>query len=237
MGNQSFFFSPASMETNGVIFAAIMNMRIRHLILMLPLLITACKMPQKKADVTDISFYYIPEVNLGIGVYSNETEQTVILEYHTDNTVLLTMEDDPSNMYMVFVTEENLSSGPSIFDMMQENAEEQVEKAEMTEEEAEAAFAELFAQLEAEGVLEENKDFDLNALLSELNLEGLLDNVNVEELKAKFTNENGEFDLNGLLESVDVQGLAGKLFGGSEDGEGSVDLAGMLEGIFGSEAE
>ena len=97
---------------------------------MLPLLITACKMPQKKADVTDISFYYIPEVNLGIGVYSNETEQTVILEYHTDNTVLLTMEDDPSNMYMVFVTEENLSSGPSIFDMMQENAEEQAEEVE-----------------------------------------------------------------------------------------------------------
>ena len=59
----------------------------------------------------------------------------------------------------------------------------------------------------------------------------------MEELKAKFTNENGEFDLNGLLESVDVQGLAGKLFGGSEDGEGSVDLAGMLEGIFGNEAE
>ena len=174
----------------------------------------------------------------------NETERTVILEYHTDNTVLLTMEDDPSNMYMVFVTEENLSSGPSIFDMMQENAEGQAEEvegqaeaAEMTEEEAEAAFAELFAKLEAEGVLEENKDFDLNALLSELNLEGLLDNVNVEELKAKFTNENGEFDLNGLLESVDVQGLAGKLFGGSEDGEGSVDLSGMLEGLFGSEAK
>ena len=174
----------------------------------------------------------------------NETEQTIILEYHTDNTVLLTMEDDTSNMYMVFVTEENLSSGPSIFDMMQENAEgqaeeveEQAEEVEMTEEEAEAAFAELFAQLEAEGVLEENKDFDLNALLSQLNLEGLLDNVNVEELKAKFTNENGEFDLSGLLESVDVQGLAGKLFGGSEDGEGSVDLSGMLEGLFGSEAK
>ena len=174
----------------------------------------------------------------------NETERTVILEYHTDNTVLLTMEDDSSNMYMVFVTEENLSSGPSIFDMMQESAEgqaeeaeEQAEEVEMTEEEAEAAFAELFAQLEAEGALEENKDLDLNALLSQLNLEGLLDNVNVEELKAKFTNENGEFDRSRLLESVDVQGLAGKLFGGSEDGEGSVDLSGMLEGLFGSEAK
>ena len=167
----------------------------------------------------------------------NETERTVILEYHTDNTVLLTMEEDSSNMYMVFVTEENLTGGPSIFDMMQESAEEQAEEAEMTEEEAEAAFAELLAQLEAEGALEENKDLDLNALLSELNLEGLLDNVNVEELKAKFTNENGEFDLSGLLESIDVQGLAGKLFGDSENGEGSVDLSGMLEGLFGSEAK
>ena len=74
-------FITISKETNGVIFAAIMNMRIRHLILMLSLLITACKMPQKKADVTDISFYYIPEVNLGIGVYSNETEQTVRVSY------------------------------------------------------------------------------------------------------------------------------------------------------------
>lgn len=74
-------FMTISKETSGVIFAAIMNMRIRHLILMLSLLITACKMPQKKADVTDISFYYIPEVNLGIGVYSNETEQTVRVFY------------------------------------------------------------------------------------------------------------------------------------------------------------
>ena len=74
-------FMTISKETSGVIFAAIMNMRIRHLILMLSLLITACKMPQKKEDVTDISFYYIPEVNLGIGVYSNETEQTVRVFY------------------------------------------------------------------------------------------------------------------------------------------------------------
>lgn len=167
----------------------------------------------------------------------NETEQTIILEYHTDNTVLLTMEDDPSNMYMVFVTEENLSSGPSIFDMMQESTEGQEEETEMTDEEAEAALAELFAQLEAEGALEENQDLDLNALLGELNLEGLLENVNVEELKDKFTNENGEFDLNGLLEGVDVQGIAGQLFGGSENGEGGVDLAGMLQGLFGGEAQ
>ena len=46
-------------------------------------------MPQKKADVTDKSFYYIPEVNLGIGVYSNETEQTVRVFYKPDQVTEL----------------------------------------------------------------------------------------------------------------------------------------------------
>ena len=52
-------------------------MKVQHLILILFLSMTACKMQQKKADITDMAFYYIPEVNLGIGVFSNETEQTV----------------------------------------------------------------------------------------------------------------------------------------------------------------
>lgn len=57
-------------------------MKVRHLILILFLsAMTACKMQQKKADTTDIAFYYIPEVNLGIGVFSNETEQTVRVFY------------------------------------------------------------------------------------------------------------------------------------------------------------
>ena len=43
------------------------------------LLMAACNTPPEKLEmvVSDISFYYIPEVNLGVGVYSNETEQTV----------------------------------------------------------------------------------------------------------------------------------------------------------------
>ena len=56
-------------------------MKAQHLILILFLSMTACKMQQKKADITDIAFYYIPEVNLGIGVFSNETEQTVRVFY------------------------------------------------------------------------------------------------------------------------------------------------------------
>lgn len=59
-------------------------MKYRHLFLILFLSMTACKMPQKKADITDIAFYYIPEVNLGIGVYSNKTEQTVRVFYKPD---------------------------------------------------------------------------------------------------------------------------------------------------------
>ena len=43
------------------------------------LLMAACNTPPEKLEmvVSDISFYYIPELNLGVGVYSNETEQTV----------------------------------------------------------------------------------------------------------------------------------------------------------------
>ena len=43
------------------------------------LLMAACNTTPEKLEmvVSDISFYYIPEVNLGVGVYSNETEQTV----------------------------------------------------------------------------------------------------------------------------------------------------------------
>ena len=49
------------------------------LISMLFLSMTACIiMPSKKtAEYKDISFYYIPNVNIGIGVYSNDTQQTV----------------------------------------------------------------------------------------------------------------------------------------------------------------
>jgi len=59
-------------------------MKCRHIILILFLSMAACKMPQKKADITDIAFYYIPEVNLGVGVFSNETEQTVRVFYKSD---------------------------------------------------------------------------------------------------------------------------------------------------------
>ena len=49
------------------------------LISMLFLSMTACIiMPSKKtAEYEDISFYYIPNVIIGIGVYSNDTQQTV----------------------------------------------------------------------------------------------------------------------------------------------------------------
>lgn len=155
----------------------------------------------------------------------NEPEQTIILEYHTDNTVLLTMEGDESKMYMVYVTEENLSKGPSFLEIFETLSEGQAEgqaeaQTEMSDTELEAALAELYAKLEAEGALEESNDFELSALLGELNLEGLLENINLEELKQQFTNESGEFDLSGLLDGVDVQGLAGQLLGGSENGEG-----------------
>ena len=45
----------------------------------LAILMAACNTSPNKPEmkVTEISFYYIPEVNLGVGVYSNETEQTV----------------------------------------------------------------------------------------------------------------------------------------------------------------
>ena len=165
----------------------------------------------------------------------NETEQTIILEYHTDNTVQLTMEGDADDMHMVFVTEENLSSGPSFFDMLESAAEGEAKvQSEMTDTELEAALAELYAELEAEGALEGNTDFDLSSLLGELNLEEMLSNVDLSELTQYVTNENGELDLSGLLEGVDVQGLAGQLFGGSENGEGSLDLSGMLQGLFGN---
>lgn len=59
-------------------------MKVSHIILILCLSMTACKMPQKKAAVTDIAFYYIPEVNLGLGVFSNETEQTVRVFFKSD---------------------------------------------------------------------------------------------------------------------------------------------------------
>lgn len=163
-----------------------------------------------------------------------ETEQTVILEYHTDNTILLTIEGDEANMYMVYVTKENLSSGPSFLDMLESATEGQAEgQTEMSDTELEAALAELYASLEAEGALEEN-NFELNSLLGELNIEGLLQNINLDELKENFTNELGEFDLSGLLEDVDVQGLAGQLFGGSENSEGTFDLSGMLQGLMGT---
>ncbi|MBQ6505391.1 MAG: hypothetical protein IJI57_15920 [Flexilinea sp.] len=165
----------------------------------------------------------------------NETEQTIILEYHTDNTVQLTMEGDADDMHMVFVTEENLSKGPSFFDMLESAAEGEAEvQSEMTDTELEAALAELYAELEAEGALEGNTDFDLSSLPGELNLEEMLSNVDLSGLTQYVTNENGELDLSGLLEGVDVQGLAGQLFGGSENGEGSLDLSGMLQGLFGN---
>ena len=54
----------------------------------------------------------------------NETEHTFFLEYHKDNTILMQMEDDSDNMYMVFVREENLTQGAAFFDMVQSIAEE-----------------------------------------------------------------------------------------------------------------
>ena len=52
----------------------------------LAILMVACKTSPDKPEmqVTDISFYYIPEVNLGVGVYSNETDQTVRVFYEPD---------------------------------------------------------------------------------------------------------------------------------------------------------
>ena len=53
---------------------------------MLAILMAACNTSPDKPEmqVTDISFYYIPEVNLGVGVYSNETEQTIRVFYRPD---------------------------------------------------------------------------------------------------------------------------------------------------------
>ena len=53
---------------------------------MLAILMAACNTSPDKPEmqVTDISFYYIPEVNLGVGVYSNETEQTIRVFYRSD---------------------------------------------------------------------------------------------------------------------------------------------------------
>ena len=52
----------------------------------LAILMAACQTSPEtpEMEVTDISFYYIPEVNLGVGVYSNETEQTVRVFYQPD---------------------------------------------------------------------------------------------------------------------------------------------------------
>ena len=47
------------------------------LVSMLFLSMTACIMPPKITNYKDISFYYIPDVNIGIGVFSNDTQQTV----------------------------------------------------------------------------------------------------------------------------------------------------------------
>ncbi len=47
------------------------------LVSMLFLSMTACIMPPKITNYKDISFYYIPDVNIGIGVFSNDTHQTV----------------------------------------------------------------------------------------------------------------------------------------------------------------
>ncbi len=169
-----------------------------------------------------------------------EVEATIILEYHEDNSILLQMEGEGENMYLVYVRKEALTTGPSMFDLMGGFMDEGIEglsdEAEMSDEELEAAFAELFAELEAEGALEENSNFDLSALLSELNVEGLLENVNLDELKSQFTNENGDLDLSSVLDNTNVQGLLSGIFG-DENGEGSVDLSGMLQGLFGSEGK
>lgn len=56
------------------------------LISMLFLSMTACViMPSKKtAEYKDISFYYIPNVNIGIGVFSNDTQQTVRVFHNSE---------------------------------------------------------------------------------------------------------------------------------------------------------
>ena len=63
----------------------------------------------------------------------NETEHTFFLEYHKDNTILMQMEDDSDNMYMVFVREENLTQGATFFDMIQSVVEEMGEGTGKTE--------------------------------------------------------------------------------------------------------
>lgn len=69
------------------------------LALILSFSISACIMPSKKTEYKDISFYYIPNVNIGIGVYSNDAEQTVRV-FHKSGQVTEHHEGIPENSNM-----------------------------------------------------------------------------------------------------------------------------------------
>ena len=152
----------------------------------------------------------------------NTVKTTSILEYHNDNTLLMSDEGINTTDYaggLVFVRQEDytpvaaadeikseggsLSSLLTMFDMQGENG----------------------GGLDLSSLL---GNFDLNTLLQNENIQELLNNSQIADLLSGIKDENGNFNLDSI-----VNGLGG-LFGSTdENAQSGTDLSGLLEGLGG----